>query len=180
MISNHASIFKVMRATAQHFPIEDAKSARKEMRATKDYLGHLMLGAALKLRDATAAGLAGLNLSPREFGLLNQGVTEPLLTQAQLGECLGIDRTTMVAMVDRLVTLGWLQRQPDAGDRRIYRIEPTAEGAKQHRQAMAAVLAAEHSFLKPLTKAQTESLSQTLSQLYCAEVSATVTRTKKS
>jgi DNA-binding MarR family transcriptional regulator len=160
-----------MNARPKQIPEEVETTAPDRLRTTREYLGHVFVGAAARLREATAQALAEHKLTPREFGLLNQAVIDPLLTQAQLGAYLGIDRTTMVAMVDRLVATGWLQRKADADDRRVYRIEATTEGAKNHLLAVAEVLAAEKLFLKPLSHEQSQVLTLALAQLQNASVS---------
>lgn len=165
MISLNANIARYMKSNTVDLPVAVEQDDHKGMRETKEYLGHLMLGAAFRLREATTQALAGLELTPREFGLLNQVILEPLLTQAQLGERLGIDRTTMVLMVDRLVVTGWLERKADPDDRRVYRIAATPDGATQHLQAVAVVVAAENSFLSPLDSAQSKTLRTSLGQL---------------
>ena len=160
-----------MNARTKQIPEEVETTAPDRLRTTREYLGHVFVGAAARLREAMAEALAELKLTPREFGLLNQAVIDPLLTQAQLGAYLGIDRTTMVAMVDRLVATGWLQRKADTGDRRVYRIEATPEGAKHHLLAVSAVLAAEKAFLKPLSQEQSQDLGLALALLHSASVS---------
>ena len=165
MISEDVNITLNSKARFVDLPAEVEKTDHKDMRQTKEYLGYLMLGAAIRLREATTQALADLELTPREFGLLNQVILEPLLPQAQLGERLGIDRTTMVLMLDRLVVTGRLKRKADPDDRRVYRIEATPEGVKQHLQAVAVVVAAENSFLAPLGSAQSKALRTSLGQL---------------
>jgi DNA-binding MarR family transcriptional regulator len=76
----------------------------------------------------------------------------------------------MVAMVDRLVATGWLQRKADTDDRRVYRIEASPEGAKHHLLAVSAVLAAEKVFLKPLSHEQSQVLALALAQLHSKSV----------
>ncbi|MGV3520703.1 MarR family winged helix-turn-helix transcriptional regulator [Luteitalea sp.] len=107
-------------------------------RPTSAFVGHLLVKAAMRVRAATAAALGPLQLTPQEFGLLNQVVTAPALTQVQLGSLLGIDRTTVVAMLDRLMAQGWIERAVDAGDRRVHRIVGTPAGADVHARAAAA------------------------------------------
>jgi DNA-binding MarR family transcriptional regulator len=119
-------------------------------RATPLILGHLLVPAALNLRDATAQALAPLQLTPREFGLLNQVVMEPGLSQARLGELLRIDRSTTVLMLDRLCERGWVERTADEADRRVYRIRPSRSGLAAHGRAAAEVAATEQRFLAPI------------------------------
>jgi DNA-binding MarR family transcriptional regulator len=136
-------------------------------RSTPDHLGHQLMGLAMRFRGDCEQALAPLGLAPREFGLLNQVVLQPGLAQAHIGQALRIDRTTMVAMVDRLAAAGWLERQPDPSDRRAYRLVATTAGRQLHRRAAALVEAAERSLLAPLDAAQEAALRAALGRL-CA------------
>jgi MarR family transcriptional regulator for hemolysin len=51
------------------------------------------------------------------------------LSQSELGDRLGVEGATMVAMVDRLVKAGLVTRQACATDRRIKRVVLTAAGS---------------------------------------------------
>lgn len=121
----------------------------------------------MRVRAATAAALGPLQLTPQEFGLLNQVVTAPALTQVQLGSLLGIDRTTVVTMLDRLMAQGWIERAVDAGDRRVHRIVGTPAGADVHGRAVAAVLEVEQACLAGLDATQRAALVDALA-LVCA------------
>jgi DNA-binding MarR family transcriptional regulator len=134
-------------------------------RPTHDFIGYLLVQAAMRVRAATAAALLPLQLSPQEFGLLNQVLVQPALTQAQLGSLLGIDRTTIVAMLDRLMASAWIERSADATDRRVYRISGTTKGRALHAKAVAAVMNVERQFLSRLDAGQTASLVAALARI---------------
>jgi DNA-binding MarR family transcriptional regulator len=134
-------------------------------RPTQDFVGYLLVKAAARLRAATAVALAPLQLAPQEFGLLNQLIMQPALTQAQLGGLLGIDRTTIVALLDRQAAMGWIERSPDASDRRVYRISSTSKGRALHAKALAEVVRVESQLLDCLNPAQTTALQSALAAL---------------
>jgi MarR family transcriptional regulator, transcriptional regulator for hemolysin len=52
------------------------------------------------------------------------------LSQSELADRLGVEGATMVAMMDRLVKAGLLERQPSQQDRRINRVIVTESGAR--------------------------------------------------
>ena len=52
------------------------------------------------------------------------------LSQSELADRLGVEGATMVAMMDRLVKAGLLERQPSQQDRRINRVIVTEAGAR--------------------------------------------------
>ena len=50
------------------------------------------------------------------------------LSQSELGDQLGVEGATMVAMVDRLVKAGFVIREPSTTDRRVKRVVLTPTG----------------------------------------------------
>lgn len=54
----------------------------------------------------------------------------PPLSQSQLADRLGVEGATMVAMMDRLVKAGLLERQPSPDDRRVNRVIVTETGLR--------------------------------------------------
>ncbi|WP_405098005.1 MarR family winged helix-turn-helix transcriptional regulator [Micromonospora sp. NBC_01412] len=81
-----------------------------------------------------ASGLARLGISPRAHCVLLRARAGGL-TQRQLGELCGIDKTTMVVTLDQLETAGLARRRPSPSDRRARLVEVTAEGEKVLGQA---------------------------------------------
>ncbi|MER5334322.1 MarR family winged helix-turn-helix transcriptional regulator [Micromonospora sp. NPDC002717] len=81
-----------------------------------------------------AAGLAELGISPRAHCVLLKARAGGL-TQRQLGELCGIDKTTMVVTLDQLETAGLARRRPSPSDRRARLVEVTEEGEKVLDQA---------------------------------------------
>ncbi|MNW59449.1 HTH-type transcriptional repressor NicR [compost metagenome] len=71
-------------------------------------------------------------------------------SQAALGRRCGIDRSDMVALVDRLVADGHVERNPDPSDRRRNIITLTATGAKRLDELGAVLAAAQEDLLAPL------------------------------
>ncbi len=72
--------------------------------------------------------MAPFDITPGQFGVLllirqNQG-----LSQSELGNALGIDRSTMVAVIDRLEGRGLVVRAPSPSDRRSYALHLSEQG----------------------------------------------------
>lgn len=61
----------------------------------------------LGLTNATSSVLCTLACSPKP------------LTQRELAELLGVEGPTLVRLLDRLETMGWVRRDPVPGDRRM-------------------------------------------------------------
>jgi DNA-binding MarR family transcriptional regulator len=112
-----------------------------------DRLGFLLGRAHLAHRSIAERALASLGLGVKEFGALSVLVEEGPLSQQRLGERQGIDRTTMVAVVDELERKRWVERRRNPQDRRAYSLHATPAGRRVLGQASHAVARAEDEFL---------------------------------
>jgi|SRR5918996_4748284 DNA-binding MarR family transcriptional regulator len=110
-------------------------------------LGFLLGRAHLAHRAVTGPALAPFGLSPKGFGALNVLAEEGPLSQQRLGERQGIDRTTMVAVVDELERGGLVERRRDPDDRRAYSLQATPKGQRMLTEAVEAAERAEQEFL---------------------------------
>ena len=72
-------------------------------------------------RRAWLAELAPLGIEVKHFGVLCTLHHHGAKAQGWLGEHLGIDRTTMVQLVDELEQRGLVERKRNPNDRRSYR-----------------------------------------------------------
>ncbi|MFC7220939.1 MarR family winged helix-turn-helix transcriptional regulator [Streptomyces polyrhachis] len=95
-------------------------------RAVLDLTGHLM-HAGHVLNTRLSAALAEAGLSQREQCVLVHAL-EGERTQIQLAELAHLDKTTMVATVDRLESAGLAERRQSAADRRARIIHVTPAG----------------------------------------------------
>ncbi len=70
-------------------------------------------------------------LTAAQYNVLNLLATEAGgLSQRQLGDLLVVDRSNVTGLVDRLEKAGWVRREDDPGDRRIYRVSLTPVGRR--------------------------------------------------
>jgi DNA-binding MarR family transcriptional regulator len=81
------------------------------------------------LSTELTAGLAGLGISPRAYCVLRTALAGEL-TQGELAERCGLDKTTMVVTIDELERLGLAERRPDRSDRRA-RIIAVSEAGRE-------------------------------------------------
>jgi DNA-binding MarR family transcriptional regulator len=123
-------------------------------------------------RAIAEPALAPMGLSPKGFGALAILVREGPLSQQRLGERQGVDRTTMVAVVDELERAAFVERRRDPADRRAYSLQPTAKGQRVLERAREAVARAEDEFLAPLPAADRRLLKQMLRRLLEAHAPA--------
>ncbi|HEY3228730.1 MAG TPA: MarR family transcriptional regulator [Roseiflexaceae bacterium] len=68
-------------------------------------------------------------MTPVQFALLNLLWVEDGLSGADLGVRLQLDSATITGVLDRLAHLGLIERRPDPTDRRINRVQLTAQGS---------------------------------------------------
>ncbi|CAM5425232.1 DNA-binding MarR family transcriptional regulator OS=Leifsonia shinshuensis OX=150026 GN=HNR13_000526 PE=4 SV=1 [Leifsonia shinshuensis] len=137
-------------------------SARPAAGDPSELLTYLLKHAHRRLLALADAAIEPLGLERREFGVLRAlAAREPLSQQALAGD-LGVDPTTMVAVIDALEDKGIVTRRPDPADRRRNAIELTEAGRATNRDAEAAYRAAEAEFLAPLGGAEAAAFSASL------------------
>jgi len=93
-----------------------------------DLLGYTLRRAQMRVFQDFSAAMARFGLSPGQFGLMMLIAGNPGRSQSALAGALGLDRSTIVATVDRLEERGLIRRAPAPEDRRSYALMPTAAG----------------------------------------------------
>lgn len=88
---------------------------------------HLRRAQQRVFEDFTAA-IGGYGITPGQFGVLVLIEANTGLNQSELGLAMGVDRSTVVAIVDRLEGNNLISRHPVLGDRRAYALGLTAQG----------------------------------------------------
>ena len=88
----------------------------------------LLKHAQLQLTELIGPALAPYGIDGRELAVLNAIADNASPSQQEVARGLGIDRTTMVAMVDALERKGLVKRNPHPADRRKNTVELTAAG----------------------------------------------------
>ncbi len=72
-----------------------------------------------------------LGLTVAQYNVLNvlaESAAPAGLSQRELGDELVVDRSNVTGLLDRMTRAGWVRRDDDPGDRRIYRVRLTPEG----------------------------------------------------
>ena len=125
-------------------------------------LGYLFKHAWLRLTELTGAALTPYGIDGRELAvLLFVDRTEPG-SQQQVARRLGVDRTSMVTLLDGLEGKGLVARHPDADDRRKNVVELTEAGRRTLAAATWASEEAERQFLAPLSPPADKQLREAL------------------
>jgi MarR family transcriptional regulator, lower aerobic nicotinate degradation pathway regulator len=98
---------------------------------TAEFAGQLLFRLWRASHTRTAQAFETIGLTPALFALLNVIGAREGAIQQELGAMLGIDPSTMVALVDRLEDAGLAKRRPAPRDRRAREVVITAEGRRQ-------------------------------------------------
>src|SRR5580693_2002524 len=96
--------------------------------ALAERLGYLLKHAQERLAGLTAAALAPFGVTGRQLAVLIAIDDQVPLSQQEVARRLGVDRTTMVTLVDELEDQGLVQRRPDPADRRRNVVALTPDG----------------------------------------------------
>ena len=82
-----------------------------------------------------SGSLAEVGVSPGQFGVLTLIEANEGLSQSALARILGIERSTMVAVIDALEAKGWIERTLSETDRRSNALMLTKSGARLLKKA---------------------------------------------
>src|SRR3954453_11072909 len=99
----------------------------------------------------TADALGSVGLTPALFALLNVIGAREGAIQQELGSAMGIDRSTMVSLIDQLEGAGLAKRRPSATDRRAREIIITPKGRRVLERARRLISQTEDEVLAGLT-----------------------------
>lgn len=93
-------------------------------------VGFLLNKSAHQIERRFADALRPHKIAPREYGVLASIARQGPQSQQQIGERLGIDRTTMVNIIDDLEDADLVTRIRDRVDRRRYAITLSTKGER--------------------------------------------------
>lgn len=126
--------------------------------------GALLTIAARTGQELAKRRLVPLGLTVQLCGVLNLLAEGPISQQA-LGEQLGIDRTTVVELIDDLERQGVVVRRRNPADRRSYALHLTPKGRTVQKRAAAAFDGVADEFFSALAPAEKKALSDMLRRL---------------
>jgi DNA-binding MarR family transcriptional regulator len=129
---------------------------------------HLLHRAGQCATDVFLAEAHESGLTPRQFAVLATIAEEEGLTQTELVERTGIDRSTLADIVARLLGRGLIQRRRAKEDARAYAIKLTAQGAKALRDAEPGAASADTRLLAPLPPAKRQDFLEFLNTIVAA------------
>lgn len=134
-------------------PDEDVQSLR---------LGYLLKHVYLRFGQLTSAELGPLGISPLEWAALSCIDEQRGLSQREVSELLGIDRTKMVALIDELERKGCVERRVQPGDRRKNTVTLTKTGRELLQRGGRLIDDCERRFLSVLNDSDARQLRRAL------------------
>jgi DNA-binding MarR family transcriptional regulator len=108
---------------------------------------------------------ARFDITPVQYGLLSTLQVNPDLDQNSLGRELGIDRTNVADVLNRLERRGLLERRRGPNDRRTMLTRLTPAGERLTKRMYPAMHRAQEMLLKPLLGAERDAFIITLIRL---------------
>jgi DNA-binding MarR family transcriptional regulator len=153
------SVDRMIEAWAETDPRVDARPL--------EVVGRLLLCTHHLQRELVAA-LRPFELSFGDFDVINtlrRRADEHGTNPRELARSALITSGAMTTRLDRLERAGLITRVPDVADGRSVRVLLTARGEKLAEQALQAVIAADESFLEPLSQRQRDAVASALKPL---------------
>ena len=131
----------------------------------KEYFGYCFYKGAIILRERLAERITEFGLIPSHLGVLKllKGLGDH--SQNQLADQLGIDKATMVKLIDQLEQQKFIKRAQDSKDRRVWRVGITPTGEKLLLKVSAIRTEVEAEFLSCLTADEIKVLRKCIPQL---------------
>lgn len=150
-------------------PVPKNKSAVPDMTGIPpvilERMGFLLNRVMLKQRELVEGVLKPYGLIGKHLGILLLIQERGSLPQQEIGKCMYIDRTTMVAMVDDLERLGYVERKAHPTDRRAHALYLTAKGREVLPKLYRLGMKAEEELLRPLATRDRKELGRILRRL---------------
>jgi DNA-binding MarR family transcriptional regulator len=126
---------------------------------------YLLGRAASQVQALGEHDLEPLGITPREYSVLVVLADHSPLSQTQVAEILGLDRTTILKLGASLERKRLVVRRRDPGDARAYAVALTPAGDRLRAEAFELLLACEARFLAPLNRKERKHLHDLLARV---------------
>lgn len=128
-----------------------ASSAAVEFDPLEALLGYHLRRAQMAVFQHFTRSIGALDITPGQFGVLALIDANPGLSQSRLGAALGIDRSSVVAVIDRLEGRGLVVRAAAPTDRRSHALHLSTRGTATLRRLKELVEAHERDIARDLS-----------------------------
>jgi DNA-binding MarR family transcriptional regulator len=133
------------------------------------FLGYKLRRAQIAMHRDFIAALANLDLTQKQVATLWLINSNPGVAQVSVAAALGMDRATMMAIVDRLEERGLVIRERSSADRRRQELYLTPPGQNTLRKAKARIARHEERFTSLFTAAELKFLLAALQKVQDAD-----------
>ena len=130
---------------------------------------HLLHRCSQQADSLFARHIGDVELTPRQFAVLEAVAGQSGLSQTDIMAATGIDRSSTADLVRRLVANGCLQRRRTRRDTRVYAVRITTRGRELLAIGAAATGAAEEALLTPVAPNQRAGFLETLINIVSPE-----------
>lgn len=133
-----------------------------DLRSLKSKLGYRvrMLDRAMSREFTQRAGMTQVQFSVFSLIATNDG-----LSQVAIGEALGMDRASTMAIINKLEDAGLILRKKSTLDRRVHALELTKKGEKEFPVVNEKVMDYDNSFSCRLTESELKTLNKYIKKL---------------
>lgn len=154
----------------QNNALRKAKPARPiDTDILPSLLGYNIRRAQIALWRDFARTVAAGEIRPGMFSALALARANPGIAQVELASELGIDKASMVSLIDRLEDAGWIVRTRSSEDRRRQGISLTPAGERIYKSLKREMLEHERKFTEVFNKRELEQLIQLLQRLHSVQ-----------
>ena len=128
-------------------------------------LGYALRRAQIRMFQDFETEMNELGLTPGQLGALFLIEANSGLSQTELGLALGIDRSSVVPLIDRMQKRGWVRRAARASDRRAHALELAPAGVAMLARLMPRLEAHENRIAAGLAPAERKRLFELLAKV---------------
>ena len=115
------------------------------------YIGYVLSDVARLMRMVFGRRVRDIGLTRAQWLVLTRLYRRPGASQTELADMLEIDRASAGRMIDRMEKGHWVERRPDAVDRRVNRLFLTPEARRVHARMWAIAESTVDDALAPLS-----------------------------
>ena len=115
------------------------------------YIGYVLSDVARLMRMVFDRRVRDIGLTRAQWLVLTRLYRRPGASQTELADMLEIDRASAGRMIDRMEKGHWVERRPDAVDRRVNRLFLTPEARRVHARMWAIAESTVDDALAPLS-----------------------------
>lgn len=154
---------------APELPSPPPRRAAQELSygALPEVLGyHLRRAQVALFKHYSRSVAAQTGLTPGLLGMLQVIAANPGLAQSRLAEAMGVDRSTIVKVVDQLEARELIVREPSPSDKRSHCLRLTAGGAAELPRMQRLMRRHEDEFAQPLSADERRTLIELLARLH--------------